>query len=213
MKLLQTVSGVVGITAWMAVKNRSAQRIMGLLACLVLSASGASAATLNVVGGELLGASGVIVDGSSYDVEFLRGSCIALYNGCDSSSDFTFKTETVALLAAEALLDQVFIDDVSRSFDSSPKLTAGCTIFTFCNVLTPYLVIGGGTVWVGTATNGDGATALDSVFIGDNAVDVDYGMHPAIEYAVWNPVPEPNAALLIAMGLAGLGWRGRAKRA
>lgn len=40
----------------------------------LLVASGASAATLNVVGGQLLGASGVIVDGSSYDVAFLDGT-------------------------------------------------------------------------------------------------------------------------------------------
>lgn len=40
----------------------------------LLVASGASAATLNVVGGQLLGASGVIVDGSSYDVTFLDGT-------------------------------------------------------------------------------------------------------------------------------------------
>ena len=79
-----------------------------LAVVLVLVASSAQAATLNVVGGQLLGASDVLVDGSLYNVEFLDGTCIDLYNGCDDVSDFTFQTEAAALLAAQALLLQVF---------------------------------------------------------------------------------------------------------
>ncbi len=71
---------------------------------LLLASSSASAATLNVSGGQLLGASGVIVDGSSYNVQFLDGTCISLYNGCDALSDFTFQTVAAVVLASQALL-------------------------------------------------------------------------------------------------------------
>ena len=56
-------------------------RKLVLAAVLVLMAGGAQAATLNVVGGQLMGASGVLVDGSLYDVQFLDGTCIDLYSG------------------------------------------------------------------------------------------------------------------------------------
>jgi opacity protein-like surface antigen len=51
---------------------------------LVLMASSAQAATLDVVGGQLHGAFGVDVNGSLYDVEFLGGTCIELFDGCDA---------------------------------------------------------------------------------------------------------------------------------
>jgi hypothetical protein len=66
----------------------------------------ASAATLNVVGGRLMGASGVIVDGSSYDVAFLDGTGLALYRGCDAVLDFSFQSSDAALEARQALLGQ-----------------------------------------------------------------------------------------------------------
>ena len=74
---------------------------------LVLMAGSAQAATLNVVGGQLMGASNVLVDGNLYDVQFLDGTCIDLYNGCDEASDFTFQTQASAVLASQALLDQL----------------------------------------------------------------------------------------------------------
>jgi hypothetical protein len=54
-----------------------------LLVSIVLS-SAASAATLIVdSNGILTGATGVNVGGTLYDVEFVDGSCIALFDGCD----------------------------------------------------------------------------------------------------------------------------------
>ncbi len=61
-----------------------------LAMALAWMAGGAQAATLDIVGGILHGASGVDVGGTLYDVEFLDGTCIVLFNGCDQSSDFTF---------------------------------------------------------------------------------------------------------------------------
>ena len=112
-----------------------------LAAVLVLVAGGAQAVTLNVVGGQLMGASGVLVDGGLYDVQFLDGTCIDLYNGCDYVSDFTFQTEASANLASQALLDQVFLDGPSGNFDSVPGLTNGCNDTTNCVAYTPYAFV------------------------------------------------------------------------
>ena len=63
---------------------------LAVLATLCFGSATASAATLNVVGGQLMGASGVDVGGILYDVEFLDGTCIDLFSGCDESADFDF---------------------------------------------------------------------------------------------------------------------------
>ncbi len=47
-----------------------------LLVLVVCLSASANAATLNVVGGQLLGASNVDVGGSLYDVAFQDGTCI-----------------------------------------------------------------------------------------------------------------------------------------
>ncbi len=101
-------------------------RMVALAAVMVLMASGAQSATLNVIDGQLHGAFGVDVGGTLYDVEFLDGSCVELFTGCDELSDFTFPDEASAALAAQALLDQVFVDGVGGEFDSDPGLTEGC---------------------------------------------------------------------------------------
>jgi hypothetical protein len=71
-----------------------------LAAVLVLMASSAQAATLNIIGGQLHGAFGVDVGETLYDVEFLDGSCITLFNGRDSLGDFAFCNSTDATLAS-----------------------------------------------------------------------------------------------------------------
>ncbi len=116
-------------------KRISALWIAALL--VVLSAGSTNAATLNVSGGQLLGASNVFVGGNLYDVAFVDGTCIALFNGCDSAADFTFTTQADALAASQALLDQVFLDGGAGAFDSLPAITNGCTSNGVCDVFTP----------------------------------------------------------------------------
>ena len=115
-------------------------RTLVLAVGLVLMASGAQAVTLTVVGGQLMGASSVLVDGALYDVQFVDGTCIDLYNGCDDTSDFTFQTEASAALASQALLDQVFIDGPAGDFDSDPYLSFSCGFASatvdFCDAYT-----------------------------------------------------------------------------
>jgi hypothetical protein len=62
-----------------------------LLLAIFLTISGAAqAAAPVVVSGELLGATGINVDGKVYDVQFVEGTCVDIYGGCDALSDFTF---------------------------------------------------------------------------------------------------------------------------
>ena len=78
----------------------------------------------------------------SADVESLDGTCIALFNGCDDVADFTFQMEASAILASQALLDQVFLDGVLGNFDSNPGLTNVCGASApHCYFYTPFSVL------------------------------------------------------------------------
>src|SRR5262245_6455581 len=115
--------------------------LLSLLLPLYLLVVPASAATLIVQDGFLMGATGVDVQGTSYDVAFGDGTCNSLFNGC---TQFAFTDASSALAASSALLDQVFIDSASYAFDSRPDLTNGClyndSLVTLygCSALTPY---------------------------------------------------------------------------
>lgn len=107
--------------------------VCGFLACL-----SANAATLNVVNGQLFGASELNIDGALFDVEFLDGSCSELFNGCNPSVDSGITDFQQATAAGEALLEQVFIDTGDGDFDSNPTLTNGCLGLTSCKVVVPF---------------------------------------------------------------------------
>ena len=195
-------------------------RKLVLAVVLALVTSGANAVTLNVAGGLLISASGVDVGGSLYDVEFLDGSCVDLFTGCDDLSDFTFTDYTSATLASQALLAQVFVDGVLGQFDSDAMLTAGCPPLSGnqieCRLFTPYLpaIAPGTNVTARAAVNrsqfltsladvGGSASLVASL---SNSI---WDPHFPSAFARWSPIPEPGTALLVGLGLAGLAIRRR----
>ena len=181
---------------------------IGLLALLFMPMY-APAVTWNVTGGILMGANDVNVNGQFYNVEFIDGSCISIFGGCHSTSDFPFQTEEAAQAAAQALLDQVLIDVSWGLFDSHPELTNGITDTRWGDVAIPYKY--------------DPSTHILSLKLASNSPDVvewgDYdsvitvsGEYAAFDltdstgttYANWHSVPEAPTFVLLACGLAGL---------
>jgi len=178
-----------------------------LLVLVVGLSASADAATLNVVGGRFLGAAGVLVDGSLYDVEFVDGTCITIFSGCDSSSDFDFTTEAAGLAAATALADQVFLDGPEGDFDTLPGLTAGCGAETVCEVYIPYVTYDGNTLLAARMENRapPGSDRLHTnLLLAASTQDMS---SDSATYAVFTAVPEPSTGLLVATGLVGLAAR------
>ncbi len=110
----------------------------------MMTAAPASAAVLSIgTDGKLMGASGVIVAGKSYDVVFAKGTCNQVFGACDASA-FAFNTWQSARMAAQALLDQVFLDTVVNgkihAFDTDPALTNGCTNKSTCTGIIPFFI-------------------------------------------------------------------------
>ena len=173
-------------------------------AITVMSGGVAGAATLNVVGGQLVGASGVSVGGALYDVEFVDGTCIDLFDGCDSPADSDFTTAGEITQALHALLSQVFIDGELGDFDSSPQLTAGCSILDVCEVLHPLPQAGGSLHSNRDLLGGYNTRFADDHFYNDKVLWV--GHHwPSWEttegqsgastvWSRWTPIPEPSCS-------------------
>ncbi len=186
--------------------KRVSLSIIGATGLALFAANGAHAASLNVVGGELVGASDVDVGGSLYDVFFSAASCAALLDGCDQISDFDFTTSADAEQASMALSSQVFLDSALGLFDSNAALTVGCGDSP-CNVITPYTV---------NSFEGKGSSFENSAFeLSDSIRDINF--IPANDllsvssqtFAIWSPsavaaVPLPAGMPLLLVGLGGL---------
>jgi len=184
-----------------------------VLLALVVTSTGwlstAQAATILHVNasGVLTGASGVDVNGTLYDVSFRDGDCQAALGAC-TSGNLVFTTLQDAHDAAQALLDQVFLDGAAGMFSSNPELIFGCPgaqAASVCYVDTPYAIIPSPfssqiTVNAGQTNNYAPGYALDTAgsVSRDSEDDTPYEA-----YAVWGPagslsVPEPGTLPLMA---------------
>jgi hypothetical protein len=154
--------------------------------------------------GILTGARNVYVGGTFYDVMFLDGTCSDVFAGCDAGSGFDFETFANAAAAANALLEQVFVDvPTAGHFDTRPDLTFGCTDPTVCFAAIPTGVTGAGGVAFGALAYNVAAGGLVTNF--NFALDFDTRTDARAVWAKFTaaePVPEPASLMLVGSGLS-----------
>ena len=181
--------------------------VLFVTAISILVSNSAQAASITVdANGLLLGAQDVIVNGASYDVEFIDGTCAEVFGACDIAH-FVFTTLSDAHAASEALFDQVFLDGALGNFDSDQKLTNGChtdPVADQCFVLTPY----------GTFSDVFGDQVRLSIALNTALVDQTLASHLQVwadtrgsledVYARWTAVSQPVPDDAGTFSLAGL---------
>ena len=186
-----------------------------LLTLLFLcTAPAAQATTLTINGAsQITGASGVVVNGSSYTIVMADGTCSALFTGCDADSDFAPLTEQNRLDAQQALVD--FLTEVwDQGF--GPDDILGCLgTVNQCSVYAPS--------HINEANPGTVQTVLGQLTVGGLAQGGTQGIDPtqdfaSTEVAAWafvtfTPIPEPGTLLLLSGGLVALAHRrGRSRK-
>lgn len=188
-------------------KKLAAQIAAGIF-FLSLPSEGSAATPVVNGSGQLTGATGVNVGGTLYDVSFSQ--CNATAGGFTSACTPYFQNSADATLAAQALVDQVFLDSAAGMFDSNPGLTLFCGGSTFCLMAVPYTGA--------PAVNSEGAfntTTTDSV----SYTPWFYNGSPfmvALNVAVFTPdpaVPEPATWMMMLLGFGGIAASMRMRRA
>lgn len=172
----------------------------------------AKAVVLIVESGLFVGADDVDVLGTLYDVRFQPGTCAAVFDGCDEAGDFDITDAATALAAAQALADQVYVDDPLGNFDTDPATSITCPtlISGRCSMIVPYAADGLGTFdGFGFVNYVDEAS--DSVF-GSKGPSLDSSSSTGFaRFTLAGPtdVPAPGPLMLLPLALGLLALRRR----
>nr|WP_320193579.1 PEP-CTERM sorting domain-containing protein [uncultured Desulfobacter sp.] len=173
--------------------------------------------------GLLTGATDVLVNGSSYNVEFVEGTAEDLFRDSEGNWAFSFASQTEAWEASSALLAQVFQNTEEGDFDDDPTLTYGSAEDSLYNYLLVFTTYGLSTNYEGYvsgvyAQNG-AKEKLDFVNATPIPATNDTTTKDSAVYAIWTPAvssaptptPEPSSILLFVAGLIGFAGMNRKK--
>lgn len=196
-------------------------RIHLFILTFLLSTGAAATPMLTTDGsGNVTGATGLEAGGATYSMEFVDGSCIDLFDGCDSNADFIvpgtgdvthgslLSTFFDAFIASELTADD-------GSLDAQPDIAIGCerVSLDFCTTVAP--------------TASHSSTEYVALQFTNRPYDVDFLDEPPITRIQLNSVdltnktffnharfalqptaaPLPGTLPLVALGLLVLGLR------
>ena len=167
---------------------------------------------------EIVGATGVEIEGELFDLAFKTGSCADVFDGCDQESDFAGPPTTSSTV--RALLNQVVLGSIDQGLftDIFDVNIFGCDDWnasvrlSACRMSIPTSLEPLNATLLGVRTN--------SVLINQGAVstrgDFIVSTIPSdgLVFAVFTPsseVPLPAAAPMLLAGLFGLGGLRRLK--
>lgn len=180
------------------------------LSCLLLIPTIVSAASFVIdEQGQLMGANGIKINNVNYNVRFIDGTSMDLFNYDSTTkySDITFTSMAEATDASEALMMQVFSENI---YDKEPELIQGISHNKWGAIYTIYQIEDINTHSV-RFTNIE-LSGNDYVSYWRTSTDWDLSDMKEITYAVWElsdnpnpaPVPEPATVILLSLGLVGV---------
>ena len=189
-----------------------------LSAATALAAGGAAQAApvtvMNAAGNTVMGVDGIQFNGSTYDVRFVDGTCVALFDGCNSNTNSFLFTTAVDARAASTALGAALLQS------ALPGAINGATVTStdLAGILTPYLtpstanVVSDGLFFRSTTNtnaslNGPFVLSYSQLAMSRSS---DLSSSARYAYASWsaatptpsaNDVPEPGSLALTAVGL------------